>query len=314
MTIEDVRGEISTPQNIGTGGSQLMFTQTERKTPQRNSTGEGSSSDQEYGSGTSDQGRGEWGERGRGKSDRDDNYAMRQEGAGGTGSNSRDKSHIKYFNCGKMGHYASKCCSKRRNNERQYTYAALDEPGLLFSISQEKTRAKQQEAIKLIEEMVVKVFHQGEVKTTTKDIWYLDNGARNHMTGQREMYQELDEKITGDVRLGDDNVVQIMDKGKVMTENGSKVNMVGDAIKVYDNGKLLMFVKRTSNRLYKISLELAKPICLLASFEKPEGVAVATKSADGAGCSSPTTGEVSLSTSTLRIPLPAPETNNGKVW
>ncbi|KAL9250584.1 hypothetical protein AKJ16_DCAP13271 [Drosera capensis] len=165
------------------------------------------------------------------------------------------------------------------------------------------------------------------------------------MTGRRDMFQELDEKIIGEVRLGDGNVVQVKGKGTVMfqcknedqyilhevyyipklctniislgqmTENGSEVNMVGDAIKVYDNGKLLMFVKRTSNRLYKISLELAKPICLLASFEEPEGVAGATKSADG--YSPPATREASPSTSTLRIEanwvelISGPSENNG---
>ncbi|KAL9260994.1 hypothetical protein AKJ16_DCAP10090 [Drosera capensis] len=89
-----------------------------------------------------------------------------------------------------------------------------------------------------------------------------------------------------------------------MTENGSEVNMMGDAIKVYDNGRLLMFVKRTSNRLYTISLELTKPICLLTSFEKPEGVVGARNSADGAVCSPPAAGEASSSISTLRIEVP----------
>ncbi|KAL9258164.1 hypothetical protein AKJ16_DCAP12716 [Drosera capensis] len=241
-----------------------------------------------------------------------------------------------------MGHYASECRSKRRNDERQYTDAIPDEAALLFSMSQEETRDKQQDAIQPREERVVKVFHHGkEEKTSTKDVWYLDNGASNHMTGRREMFQELDEKITGEVSLGDDNVVQV--KGKVtaviqykngdqyilhevyyipklctniisleqMTENGREVNMVGDAIKVYDNGKLLMFVKRTSNRLYKISLELTKPICLLASLEEPEGVAGATKLADG--YSPPATREASPSTSTLRIEVPGSlDTSNGE--
>ncbi|KAL7607328.1 hypothetical protein Lser_V15G16133 [Lactuca serriola] len=40
-------------------------------------------------------------------------------------------------------------------------------------------------------------------KGNEKDTWYLDNGASNHMTGVREYFAELDERITGQVRFGD---------------------------------------------------------------------------------------------------------------
>ncbi|XP_047326713.1 uncharacterized protein LOC124930411 [Impatiens glandulifera] len=37
------------------------------------------------------------------------------------------------------------------------------------------------------------------------DVWYLDNGASNHMKGHREKLNELDEKITGNVKFKDGN-------------------------------------------------------------------------------------------------------------
>ncbi|KAL9253542.1 hypothetical protein AKJ16_DCAP06673 [Drosera capensis] len=279
-------------ENTGSGGSQLMFTHNERQAPQGNNTGEASSFAQEYESVISDRGKGEWREQSRGKSDRNSNYAKCQEGTGGNDRRSRDKSHIKCFNCGKMGHYASECRSKSRNDEKQYKDATTDEPALLFSMPQEETRDKQQDAIQPREESVMKVFHHGEEKkTSTKNVWYLDNGASNHITGRREMFQELDEKFTGEVRLGDDNAVQVEGKGTVVFQ--------------YKNGhQYILHESCTSNRLYNISLELAKPICLLASFEKSEGVAGATKSDDGAACSPPAAGEASSSTSTLRIEVP----------
>ena len=41
-----------------------------------------------------------------------------------------------------------------------------------------------------------------------KDIrWYLDNDASNHMTGDRKKFMELDTKVTGNVRFGDDTKV-----------------------------------------------------------------------------------------------------------
>ncbi|KAL9250259.1 Retrovirus-related Pol polyprotein from transposon TNT 1-94-like protein [Drosera capensis] len=111
--------------------------------------------------------------------------------------------------------------------------------------------------------------------------------------------KELDKNITGRVKFGDGSIVQVMGKGTIvfqgkngdqyilhevyyipklctniislgqLTENGVEMNMVGEDMKVYDNGKLLMFVKCISNRLYKISFELAKRVCLLASLDNP---------------------------------------------
>ncbi|KAH7689140.1 RNA-directed DNA polymerase protein [Dioscorea alata] len=112
-------------------------------------------------------------------------------------------------------------------------------------------------------------------KGDNEDIWYLDNGASNHMTAHREKFQDLDEVVTGRVRFGDGSTVQIMGKGTVvfackkgehkalqevyyipklcsniislgqMTEDGNKVLMEGDTIKVFDrSGKLLMSVER----------------------------------------------------------------------
>ena len=55
-----------------------------------------------------------------------------------------------------------------------------------------------------------------------------------------------------------------------MTENGNKVQMTEDVMKVSDrSGKLLMSVKRTQNCLYKITLKTLKQVCLLTSLEDP---------------------------------------------
>lgn len=55
-------------------------------------------------------------------------------------------------------------------------------------------------------------------------MWYLDNGASNHMTGQRSKFTELDEKVIGEVRFGDGLTVSIRGKGTVTfkCKNGKK--------------------------------------------------------------------------------------------
>ena len=44
-----------------------------------------------------------------------------------------------------------------------------------------------------------------ETHTDKDNVWYLDNGASNHMSGNREYFASIDEKITGKVRFGDDS-------------------------------------------------------------------------------------------------------------
>lgn len=46
-------------------------------------------------------------------------------------------------------------------------------------------------------------------------MWYLDNGASNHVTGFKSKFTILDEKITSVVSLGDGSNVRIEWKGSV---------------------------------------------------------------------------------------------------
>ena len=131
-------------------------------------------------------------------------------------------------------------------------------------------------------------------------MWYLDNGASNHMTGDRSKFHELDGSVTGNVRFGDGSSVAILGKGSIlfdcknsdqklltevyyipslksniislgqMTEEGSKVIMDGSVLTLYDRNKVLLLrVQRSANRLYKTPLRTGRPTCLLAMKEDP---------------------------------------------
>lgn len=41
-----------------------------------------------------------------------------------------------------------------------------------------------------------------DTATAGDNLWYLDNGANNHMTGNLEYFSQIDRRITGKVRFG----------------------------------------------------------------------------------------------------------------
>ena len=115
-------------------------------------------------------------------------------------------------------------------------------------------------------------------------MWYLDNGASNHMTGCREKFEKFDKIMRGQVKFCDGSLVKIEGKGTInmvckngetrklhgvyyiptlrsniislgqLSEEGNRVVLNGESLWVYDScGRLLMHVKRSTNRLYKDS-------------------------------------------------------------
>ena len=122
-----------------------------------------------------------------------------------------------------------------------------------------------------------------ETGTKGENIWYLDNGASNHMTGDRRYFSKIDNTITGKVRFGYDSRIDIKGKGTIAftdmngdarkmtdvyfipdlksniitlgqaTEAGCDIRLRGEELTMHDqHGKLLVKEKRSRNRLYKV--------------------------------------------------------------
>lgn len=148
-----------------------------------------------------------------------------KEGTRGSGENRgrdggrfvRDRRRVKCWNCFRYGHYVAECRKPRREQSKgqktevNLTQASDNEPALLFTECGEDERA----VVKLNEEKIRPVggaSHGGRDEVNT---WYLDNGASNHMTGDRSRFKTLDEKIAGKVKFGDGSTVNIEGKGTV---------------------------------------------------------------------------------------------------
>lgn len=58
------------------------------------------------------------------------------------------------------------------------------------------------------------------------NVWYLDNGVSNHMSGDRSKFKELDMGLTRRVRFGDGSTVEINGKGSVMFKAKDRGNVL----------------------------------------------------------------------------------------
>ncbi|XP_024016104.1 uncharacterized protein LOC112089267 [Eutrema salsugineum] len=96
--------------------------------------------------------------------------------------------------------------------------------------AQENEEDKTQEAEELMMHEVVYLNEKNvkpdkfETCSDGDNVWYLDNGASNHMTGNWEYFSKLKENITGEVRFGDNSRIDIKGKGFILfvSKNGDR--------------------------------------------------------------------------------------------
>ncbi|XP_074322914.1 uncharacterized protein LOC141659884 [Apium graveolens] len=225
MTVEEVVGRLKAHEERMKGrsentGGQLLLTQEEWA---KRSNKQGSTTSQNQ------RPRGGFGARGRGWHNSKNHsggtrqYQQQQNKHGGTSkepTGTRDRSTVKCFNCNVYGHYAVKCRKPKRErewNKEQTQESNLmkfedEEPSILLTEREQGNG----DVVLLNEEKVKPSFDQLEGTKGDKSIWYLDNGASNHMIGHREKFNELNEDITDQVQFGDGSTVKIEGKGMIV--------------------------------------------------------------------------------------------------
>ncbi|KAL8119325.1 hypothetical protein AgCh_016736 [Apium graveolens] len=88
-----------------------------------------------------------------------------------------------------------------------------EEPALLLA-----NRVEANDNMMLLneKEIVPKLNKEVNKKYGDSNVWYLDNGANNHMTGEKSKFRELNEKIRGHVKFGDGSTVKIEGKRSII--------------------------------------------------------------------------------------------------
>ncbi|GJW82981.1 ribonuclease H-like domain, reverse transcriptase, RNA-dependent DNA polymerase [Tanacetum coccineum] len=156
----------------------------------------------------------------KGKSNQENNYRSDKKNRESSQNNfKKDKrkfvrnlSKTRCYKCKKLGHYARNCTQKNPEEDQSNLIEEDLEPTLLMATIEEHHEVFLNE----------RNFEQPKTSPGEESLWYLDNGASNHMTGVKEHFKEIDEKITGNVRFGDGSYVEIKGKGSILLECKNK--------------------------------------------------------------------------------------------
>ncbi|XP_074355190.1 uncharacterized protein LOC141693900 [Apium graveolens] len=122
-------------------------------------------------------------------------------GRGRSGFQRGDKSQFQCYNCNKFGHFSYECRAPKVEERSHFAVVKEDKDvGTAMSLT-----------------------YKGDERNK-KNVWYLDSGASNHMTGHKELFMEIDDTISGEVTFGDSSKIPVKGKGTVtiMSKKGEK--------------------------------------------------------------------------------------------
>ena len=157
-----------------------------------------------------------------------------------------NKALVECYKCKKLGHFQYECPDWERNAH----YAELDET----------------------EEMLLMAHDECDDEKSA-EIWFLDSGCSNHMTGNKQWFTDIDEQYQQSVKLGDNSKMAVVGKGNIRLH----VNGITQVItNVY-------YVPELKNNLISIGQLIEKGVSVLIQngecrcYHSKEGLFLQTK-------------------------------------
>ncbi|TXG54509.1 hypothetical protein EZV62_019765 [Acer yangbiense] len=131
------------------------------------------------------------------------------------------------FNCKKFGHVEKDCRYKQNVNQAK---KENDDEGTLFYACQSAV----------------------EEKDST---WHLDSGCSNHMSGNENIFLDVDSTVTPKVKLGNGAIVESKGKGRISVETKKGTKYVNDVLFVPELNQNLLSVGQLVENGYRLHFE-----------------------------------------------------------
>ncbi|KAG7534720.1 GAG-pre-integrase domain [Arabidopsis thaliana x Arabidopsis arenosa] len=122
-------------------------------------------------------------------------------GRGRGGRTVMNKALVECFKCHTLGHFQYECPEW----ERKVNYAELEG-----------------------DEEVLLMAYLELSKTNREDVWFLDSGCSNHMTGNKEWFCNMEGDLNKTVKLGNDMTLSVVAKGSVRVQVDGITQVISD--------------------------------------------------------------------------------------
>ena len=122
---------------------------------------------------------------------------------GGKKNYNSNKSNVECYYCHKYEHYASECWKKKNDQSSQANVADVN-----------MASGNHDAAF-----IMCNVGEEG-----SPEIWYLDSGCSNHMSGNETLFSFIDKSFKSEIKMGNNGTLQVVGKGSIMvrTKKGEK--------------------------------------------------------------------------------------------
>ncbi|PNX74679.1 copia-type polyprotein, partial [Trifolium pratense] len=146
---------------------------------------------------------------------------------------------VQCYKCHKFGHYQSNCPEWDNVN-----FCEIDEE----------------------EETLLMADVNSIENNPREEMWYLDSGCSNHMTGKKEWLHDFDGSFTESVKLGNDSKMAIMGKGNVKLKIAGKVHVITDVYYIPGLSSNLLSVDQLQQK--NLTVVFKNDLCQVIHNEK----------------------------------------------